>query len=463
VIKRRLPGGILFRLILINALIFSLGAGAVIILITLLGLSHLEAHLDESVSAELAILQSDYRIDGLRGLVGLIEDRAKLESAWHGRTYRLESADGRLLAGTFPHWPDGLTPAAGTRQVSVALPDHAAHWVMRAGSLPGGERLLVGFDQAETRQLGARIWRAAGWSAPVALLLAFSAALAASRSTARQIRIINQSARRIMDGDFTHRIPHNGSGDEIDRLTETLNQMLDRINELITATRSATDAIAHDLRSPLARLRGALEEALHHRPSNTEWSPWLHDQIDEIDRVLGSFSALLQLATVESGLLRDTFARVDLGTVVHDAASLYEATATERGQNLTITCPDHATPVHGDRNLLFQAVANLLDNAVKFSPPNAAIRVRLSRTGERWMLDVHDSGPGIAAEDRERVFERLFRHEHTRNSPGHGLGLSLVRAIFRLHGGDCVVCPTTTGAHIRATCAATPDDNSGRP
>ncbi len=447
----RFRPGLLLRLALTNALVFSVGAGLVIFSITSLSLKYLQGHLDESVTAELEILESDYVIDGLTGVVGLIRERDRLESAWHGRIYRLETPDGQVLAGDFPHWPEALDIGAGPIATSAQITPGApiTEWMMAARLLPGGERLLVGFDRTETLALSSQIRRAAGWSIPLAVLLAVIGSIAANRTAARQIRTIDASARRIVEGDLRHRIPLQGSGDELDRLTQTLNTMLDRINDLIAATRGATDAIAHDLRTPLARLRVALEDAQPHPPSADQWHPWLQDRVDDIDRVLGSFSALLQLATVESGVLRTQFQSVGLATVVSDVVSLYEAVAADADCTLRFSAVEGNTPIMGDRHLLFQAIANLLDNALKFTPKGGQIQIRLTREGSHLQLEVEDSGPGIPTGDEERVFERLFRHDHARQSAGFGLGLSLVRAIARLHDGDCVVVPKAQGALLR--------------
>ena len=441
----------MLRLALINTLVFSLGAGLVIFSITSLSLQYVQGHLDESVTAELAILESDYRIDGLGGVIGLIQERDRLDSAWHGRIYRLESAEGQLLAGDFPHWPTELVMDAAPIALHAQVPpdNTEIQWMVAARVLPAGERLLVGFDRAETLALASQVRRAAGWSVPLALLIALVGSFAASRTAARQIGTINASARRIVAGDLQHRIPLQGSGDELDRLTQTLNTMLDRINELIAATRGATDAIAHDLRSPLARLRAALEDGQRRPPDPALLAPWLQERVEDIDQVLGSFSALLQLATVESGVLRSQFRPVGLATVVSDAMSLYEAMAADIGCDLQLRGVEGNTPLMGDRHLLFQAVANLLDNALKFTPPAGQVLLTLTREGDWMQLDIEDNGPGIPTGDEDRVFDRLFRHDRTRQSQGYGLGLSLVRAIARLHGGDCKVVPHAGGALLR--------------
>ncbi|ULQ46403.1 HAMP domain-containing histidine kinase [Flagellatimonas centrodinii] len=438
------------RLTLLNAVVFGLSALAVIVLVVVLTHRYMRYHLSESLQAELAILVADYHIDGLEGVIGLIRDRENFETEWHRRTYRLEDVDGRQLAGPYPTWPPDL--GTSREPVEVAKSEAAegsTPWLITGTRLPGGERLLVGFDTVEEDALSHEVERAAGWSLLVATLLAFVGSYLVNRAAARQVAIIDQSAQRIMAGDLDHRIPSTGSGDELDQLGETLNQMLDRINELISATRSATDAIAHDLRSPLARLRGALEEAITSPPPDPKRKEWLQDQIAQLDQVLGTFKALLQLATVESGVLRARFTGVSMATVVSDALSLYEAAATERGIRLRYASANADTPITGDRHLLFQAVANLLDNAIKFSPPDRDVSVRLARHGDRLQLDVEDQGPGIPAGDEIRVFDRLFRHDAARQSAGFGLGLSVVRAIARLHHGDCQVIPSRVGAHLR--------------
>lgn len=453
----RLPGTLAIRLSLLNALIFGVCAVGLIAVIVTRADNLMSDDLSEDLAAEIDVMRKDFEVDGLQGVRELIELREQFDSKRQARTYRLESADGALLAGHWPSWPAELKLNNGELRLPYQERGGDAEWLMRAVTLSNGSRLLIGLDNYEQVHLRQVLQRAAVWGMALALVLALTGGALVNRAALAQVAIINRSARRIMGGDLNHRIPApEVARDEFDELSHTLNQMLDRINELIVAIRNATDAIAHDLRSPLTRHRAALEHALSHPPSAEELPDFLHTNIQHLDRILDSFRALLQLATVESGVLRAQFIPVPVNTVFCDAVSLYEAAAAERDVRIRAQLPRAAVVVSGDRNLLFQSATNLLDNALKFSPPGGVIDVQLSVSGAQVTVEVRDQGPGFAEDERERVFERLFRGDRARNTPGFGLGLSLVRATARLHGGDCVVADAAQGARLVLTLPLAP-------
>jgi signal transduction histidine kinase len=450
---RLLPQSLAARMTLLNVLVFGLCALGVIVLTVTLAERSLRTNLEEALRAEIDVLRKDYVIDGIDGVRGLIDLREQFDSERQARTYRLEGADGSLMAGHWPHWPDGLVVDNGPVRLANDARGHGVEWLFRATSLPDGSRLLVGFDNYEQVEVRRSLREAASWALFVAVLLAVSGGVLVSRAALAQIGTITRSTDRIMQGDLKHRIPAREDGDEFDALSRTLNRMLDRINELISAIRSATDAIAHDLRSPLTRLRAELEHAQRRPPPPEQMPDWLQDQLQRLDQVLHTFGALLQLATVESGVLRAQFSEVDLRAVLADAVSLYDAAAAERGVRFAVDAPDEPVAVPGDRNLLAQSIANLLDNALKFSPDGGEIHVALRAGGPEAMLEIGDEGPGVPESDAERVFERFYRGDRARATPGFGLGLSLVRAVARLHGGDCRLLPASRGTCVRMTLA----------
>ena len=250
----------------------------------------------------------------------------------------------------------------------------------------------------------------------------------------RRVEHINVTLRRIMTGDLSERIETKSSSGDFLRLSESVNQMLDRIEALMTGVRQVSDNIAHDLRTPLTRLRNKLSD-LHDNCEDDANREQLEQLIDEADGLLGTFSALLRIAQVETGHRRSGFAEVDLCTLVSDVIELYEPLAAEKEQTFH-TGLAKVGSFHGDRNLLFQAVANLVDNAIKYTPEGGRVQVNLAVEGGVVRIEVADSGIGIPEDDRERVFQRFFRVEHSRSRhPGNGLGLSLVQAVVRLHDG----------------------------
>jgi signal transduction histidine kinase len=440
--------GLALRLTLLNAAVVGLAMLAIVAVMVLMSARAMRTHLAESVAAEIDVLVADYKIDGLDGVVGFIDQRADFSTPNHSRIYRLEDAQGRHLAGTWPGWPEGLDTDGRLLKRPNAGRSPATEWWIAAAALPDGSRVLVGFDSIEVDSVMDDIHRAAALLMAFALLLSLGLGALIHRTALAPIATIRRSAAQIIDGDLTHRIPLHGSGDEFDALAGTLNRMLDRISQLFDGMRSSTEAIAHDLRSPLARHRARLEQRLLESSASGDDAEWLHAALAEVDQVLGSFQSLLQLATVEAGAARSGFDEVDLAKILADAISLYEAEATAHDMTIHCSSPE-SCPVRGDRHLLFQAVTNLLDNALKYGPDGQTVRIQLSCGAGQATLNVRNEGHGF--DDPERAFERLVRGDRARRTPGHGMGLTLVRAIARLHGGEVRARNLDHGAELRVT------------
>ncbi len=324
-------------------------------------------------------------------------------------------------------------PVAEDRERRSGAAGHAA--LASVFVLPGGYRLLVGRDLRDASMFRARITRSLAWSALLTLALGVAGGMFMTRNMLRRVEAVNRTSERIIHGDLTQRVPLTGSGDEFDQLAQNLNAMLDQIERLMLAMRQVTDNIAHDLRTPLARLRSRLEVTLLERPDAERYAEALRDTIAEADRLLGTFNALLSIAEAEAGSRRQDWAIVDLAEIARTVAELYEPVADENGLALAVDI-DATLPVRGERHLLSQAIANLLDNALKYAPVGN-VMLRAKRDGDSARLDVADRGPGIPADRREAVFDRFVRLEGSRSTPGNGLGLSLVRAVARLHAGNC--------------------------
>ncbi|WP_430432820.1 ATP-binding protein [Methyloversatilis sp.] len=447
------------RLTLANSALLAAGFGLLLMLVTWLAGQYMLGHVEESVEAELDILTAEFRVDGVRGISGLIRQRLDVRSANHDRVYRLEDAAGNLLIGNLDRWPD----SAGRESLPLRLPsllhrgqtEIVARWVR----LPDGSRLLVGFDEYEVEQVRSDIRRAALVSFGLMLLASLGGGYLITRAALRPVETIRRAAQQIMDGDLQHRVPlRSGDGaDEFDRLAQTLNGMLDRIARLIASVRGATDNIAHDLRSPLTRHRARIEAALSHPPTADELPDWLERNLADVDQVLSTFQSLLRIARVDSGLLRGEFSELDVGRLVRDAIELMEPLAEERGLRLVVSAPEGAACT-GHRDLLFQTVLNLIDNAIKYSPHGGTVELSLTRDGDDWRLCVRDEGPGIPAAERERVFERLYRLESARDTPGLGLGLSLVQSVVALHRGTIALDDAAPGLAVTLRLPARPAD-----
>lgn len=284
-------------------------------------------------------------------------------------------------------------------------------------------------ELTETRQL---IVGTLGWGFGITVLLGVAGGVMMSRSTVRRIEAINQTSREIIQGDLSRRIPSEGSGDDFDQLTDNLNSMLDQIQTLMDGVRHVSDNIAHDLRTPLTRLRNRLEAInVQTGPDRTD----IEDAIAEADSLLSTFNALLRIARIEAGHRTAGFEVLSLSQLVRDVAELYEPLAHERQQIFTASIEEDLK-ISGDRDLLFQAIANVVDNAIKYTPEQGQVEMTLTCSDRRARVVVRDSGPGIPHSERDRVFERFVRLETSRNAPGNGLGLSLVAAVVRIHKAD---------------------------
>lgn len=423
-----------FRLALLYMLIFG---GSVAVLLGFLywaTVGVLSEQVDETIQADITGLAEQYERRGTPGVAAIIGERIRKDPG--GRTvYLLTDPLRRPLVGNLDSWPTVEPDAGGWIAfdlVDRADPDGRPH-LARAKRfvLQGGLNLLVGREVRELERTRSMIVNAMIWGIAITLALAFAGGIAMSRSTARRIDAINQTSRDIMSGDLDRRIPAGGTGDEFDQLAGNLNVMLDRIQGLMEGLRHVSDNIAHDLRTPLTRLRGRLEDLDDAALAPAERTQRIEAAVTEADTLLSMFNALLRITQIEAGGRRDNFATVDLAAVLSDVAELYEPVAQEKGLSFSAHV-DAADTVSADRDLLFQSVANLTDNAIKYTPAGGSVTLHASGKS----IAVSDTGPGVPEAARSDVFRRFHRLEESRNAPGSGLGLSLVKAVAQLHGGE---------------------------
>jgi signal transduction histidine kinase len=426
-----------FRLAAIYFGLFAVSVSALLVFIYFSTADFIEQQTEVTIDAEITGLREQYRERGLAGLVEIIRARV---AGQHSDTslYLITDATLQPLAGNISGWP-GAVPARPTR---ISFPVHSKSpagddsdtALAAVFPLPGGYLLLVGRDLHDARVFRSRITETLSWAALLTLALGVVGGLFMTRNMLRRVEAVNRTSTRIIHGDLSQRVPLTGSGDEFDQLAGNLNAMLDQIERLMAGMRQVTDNIAHDLRTPLARLRARLEVTLLERPDATLYAEALRETITEADHLLGTFNALLSIAEAEAGSRRQTMAVVDVAEIARAVAELYEPAAEEKGLRLDIA-NGGVLPVRGDRHLLSQAIANLLDNALKYTPSGAvSLTTRESAEGAR--IEVADRGPGVPADRREAVFDRFVRLEGSRSTPGNGLGLSLVRAVATLHGGS---------------------------
>jgi signal transduction histidine kinase len=429
----------------------------------------IEAEVREIVAADLRGLGDDYREGGVLGLSRAI-DRRLAGGAWQDTVYLLADARGNRLAGNLAGWPPVVPPQSGWVELDLYRSDRdrVTTLSVAAITLPSGERLLVGHDSQAQRKFRRTLLGALGWALAAAGLLALASGWLLSRLVGRRVADVVETADEIVQGDMTRRVPvrggGRGGGDEFDRLAETLNRMLDRIQGLVGDLRMVTDGVAHDLRSPLTRLRAHLELSLEEGLDPQVARERISRALAEAEGVLRAFTALLEIARAEAGMGRDQFEAVDLNQLAADMVDLYTPAAAERSVGL-VQRGEGAT-VPGHPQLLANAVANLVENAIAHAPVGSEVALELS-PAPGPALAVADRGPGIPPEARARVLERFVRLDASRGRPGAGLGLSLVGAVARLHDARLELDDNAPGlrAILRfgaAREAATPAAAAGR-
>jgi hypothetical protein len=420
----------------------------------------------ETVNAEIAELRQLHSEGGLRGLVNAIEGRALRPGA---NLYMITTSAGQAVAGNIAALDPGAMGRIGWTEIIYQRlddpdqnPDHDHRALARVFDVPGGFRVLVGRDLEERRRLFSIVVSAARWSFVVVIGLGLAGGVYAARRVLRRIDAMTGTTRRIMAGDLSERLPIGRSGDELDRLAASLNAMLERIEALMRGVKEVSDNIAHDLKTPLTRLRNRCEQALAARGDEAAYRAALEQTIEESDSLIRTFNALLMIARAESGQARDDLKDFDAAGVARDIFELYEPLAEEHGLTMAVKA-DAAATVRGNRELVSQALANLVENAIKYGAsrerpaapggPAAAVAITIeaSRAGDAVLLSVADHGPGIPEADRKRAVDRFVRLEVSRTLPGSGLGLSLASAVATLHGGELRLADNNPG--LRAVLA----------
>jgi hypothetical protein len=423
-----------------------------------------------TVNREVNGLSEQYGQGGLRRLVTVVDVRSRRPGS---SLYLVTTPSGEGLAGNVGSLEPGVLDRPGWletnyhRLESAEGAEHRA--LVRVVQLPGGFHLLVGRDLDERERLFGIIVNAGQWSLALVIVLGLLGGFFVSRRVLSRIDAMTGTAQTIMAGDLSGRLPVAGTGDELDRLADNVNAMLERIEALMRGLKEVSDNIAHDLKTPLTRLRNRCEQALRGATGEASYRAALESTIAESDDLIRTFDALLMIARAESGQARENMTEFDASDIARDVGELYEPVADEKGIALKIDAAA-AAPVRANRELVSQALANLIDNAIKYAGPNgevngvpAEIVVKAGNDGERITLSVADRGPGIPDADRGRVVERFVRLEQSRSEPGSGLGLSLASAVARLHGGELKLEDNHPG--LRTTIAlprAGPGASAGR-
>jgi signal transduction histidine kinase len=417
-----------FRLTLLYAALF--GISVLILLGVIYGATgaYMSTSLDAAVDSDITELEDSLQVGGTDALTEQVKERVR-QMPYGPMYYLLQDSQGTVVAGNIPPLNGGegrfdlKLPKPGSPSVAVR-----AHRIR----LEDRGYLMVGVDALPRREMRRLVLRVFGWSCAITLVLAFAGGALMSGSLLRRVETISRTARDIMAGDFSRRIPVRGTGDEFDHLVASLNAMLERNEAAMESVRQVSNDIAHDLRTPLTRLRQRLELAQRRARSVEEWQRAAEGCVSDMDAILETFGALLRIAQIESGMSTRRFAEVDLSELLRTVIEVYQPMAEEKEQPFTANIASGLT-VWGDRELLTQMIANVIENAMKHSPAGAAIGLVTSESPSAIAVAVSDSGPGIPAEERARVFQRFYRLERSRSTPGNGLGLSLAEAIAALH------------------------------
>jgi signal transduction histidine kinase len=394
--------------------------------------NYLDRETDAVILANQRAVADQFRDFGLAGAISTINDR--IASGDKEAIYLLANPVFEPLAGNLSAWPAEIGYKAGWSDTTMFNSGKAHATRLLSVPVGGGLHLLIGRDVEDRTQIRAVIFNGLIWAAAGAIVIAILGAVITRRALSTRIELIRGTTTAIVQGDWSQRVPEAASGDEFDQLTRTINQMLEQIQALLEGVRNVSNAVAHDLRTPLAEARTRLEDVLRREPTK-DVAAGVEQAVEDIDRVIAMSNALLRLAEIDSGVRRSGFKEVELAEIATEVVELYQPIASEKGIALTADISG-APRLRCDPFLLAQALGNLVDNAIKYAPAGGMIEVRIapSSAGEIAII-VTDSGPGISEAEKAHVTERFYRGDASRGTAGVGLGLSLVAAVARLHGG----------------------------
>ncbi len=437
----------------IYAALFGISAASLAAFLWWSTLGLLDRQTDAAIDADAQALSERYAAGGLPAVMETIRQRID-SNADDDAVYLLTDPAFVKIEGNLDGWPRGMLIDAEREEMRIMREEISVTSVLHHYELASGYHLLVGRDVEAKTGLRRLMTDAMIWAAGIAIALGSVGAWAVRGLFRAMLADVAATASAIGAGDLTRRVRVTGLGDEFDLLARTINDMLDRIETLMGGVRQVSNAIAHDLRTPITRARNRLEDAATHATTPEALHAAIERAEVDLDGVMAIFQALLRIAEIEAGSRRSAFAAFDVVPLLIDLAELYEAVAEERGQVFKALLPA-TLPMFGDRDMVQQAVANLIDNAVKFTPAGGAITLQAGASPGEVAIGVADGGLGIPEGDRGRAAERFFRGESARSTPGSGLGLALVQAVAHLHGGTLTLDDNAPGLratlHLRAT------------
>jgi signal transduction histidine kinase len=440
-----------FKLALIAIGTFGVIVSALFSYVYLSTSSYVRSRSDRAIMSENSSLQDAYARSGRNGLVALIQQRIA-DKSFADNVYLLVDPSFVPLGGNLKAWPSTVTAERGWTEFRAGEPSPNATGrpLLRAmlEIFPRGDHLLVGRDISELDSFSDQIRTAVISGIALIFVVAGVASILVTRRTVGRIEQINATSRAIMFSGLDQRIPLRGTHDEWDRVAENLNLMLDRIETLMGEIKQVSDNVAHDLRTPLTRMRGRLEKAYHGQRMAEDDQSLIGDTIADLDAVLRIFSSIMRIAQIETQARKGGFRTVNLAEIASEVVELYDAAAEPDGTCLTVV-GDREVLVTGDRDLIFDAIANLVDNAIKHGRAGGQVVVANENVDGKPVISIADDGPGIPADEYEHVFKRFYRLEQSRYTPGNGLGLSLVAAVARLHGARIEMLDNAPGLKFR--------------
>jgi signal transduction histidine kinase len=427
------------------AALYTLAFTAAVVVLGLVTLVSTRATLsrqfDARILSESAALAQEYRVEGLNGVVDAVDERERTPGTLD---YGLESPDGRPLAGRLA----GRSAASGWSSLTLNGAEGERETIrVHALTLAHGYRILVGGDDAGIKAVDNLLVSRFALATAGVVLIGLLGGYGLARGMGHRIAQITDAAEAIIDGDLARRVPASPTDDDLARLAATFNRMLDRIDALMESLRQVSNDIAHDLRTPLTRLRNRLETILAGAP-DAEEAAAISEALTELDAILATFAALLRIAQIESGRRRSAFQAVDLADVARTVTDAFAPSAEDAGRRLEFEGADNLV-VEGDRELITQMLVNLVENGLRHAGPRAFVRVRCAAEGALAVVSVIDDGPGVPESERERLFDRFHRLEASRSTPGSGLGLAMVAAVAKLHGAEVSLRNATPGLEAR--------------
>ena len=437
-----------FKLALIAIGTFGVIVSAIFSYVYLSTSAYVRSRSDRAIMAETMDLRGVYEQSGREGLIALIRQRAT-DKAFAGHVYVLSDPSSAVLAANLEP-PTAMAASGWTEFRAPGAPEGGSSPLVRGmiHTFPSGDRLLVGRDISDLDLFTGQIKTAVISGVALIFVLAGVASILVTRRTVGRIEQINATSRAIMASGLDKRIPLRGTHDEWDRVAENLNLMLERIETLMGEVKQVSDNLAHDLRTPLTRMRGRLEKAYHSQRFDEDAQALIGDTIADLDAVLRIFSSITRIAQIETRVRKEAFRTVNLVEIAREVVELYDAAAEQTGSCLTMTGKGEV-PATGDRDLIFDAIANLVDNAIKHGRAGGQVVVASETVNGIPLISITDNGPGIPPDLRDQVFKRFYRLEQSRYTPGNGLGLSLVAAVARLHGARIEMADNSPGLQFK--------------